>query len=64
VPSFSTVAGSGENMIPNIETAVWIGKRFGKAFVEADAKSFASRARPRLTGSPGRAHGILHLVNA
>ena len=31
-----------------VETAVWVGKRFGKAFVEADANSFASRARSSL----------------
>jgi len=42
--SETTVASNGENMIPNIETSVRVGKRFGKAFVEADAKSFAIRA--------------------
>lgn len=46
-------------MIPNIEnqhveTAVRVRKRFGKAFVEADVKSFASRARSKLIGIIGK----------
>src|SRR6516165_8474705 len=37
-----------EHRNQHVETAVGVGKRFGKAFVEADAKSFASRARASL----------------
>src|SRR6516162_7177648 len=37
-----------EHRNQHVETGVWVGKRFGKAFVEADAKSFASRARSSL----------------
>src|SRR5215471_7086568 len=55
-----------EHRNQHVKTAVWIGKCFGKAFVEGDGKSFASRARPSLlqqmrhhiqAGDPGPAAG-------